>query len=290
MNMMSAINHWDFPVEMMPTPNAVTGEPEPDAFQVVRTDTNSVLGHHGSRYKLVPHDDVVNSIEDAIKQADITKDYKLTVSVFENGRKMRGEVLFPDLTSEFKESPVVNDIVQARIVFTNSYDQSWSFYQSFDALRLWCTNGCTTPDAVTRTRNKHTTSLNVEGSALKIQKGAEHFHKRKDQWQVWLKRKLTDDWVELFFKKTIAKSFTRQKFGDGVNNVNNKQLENLLRIWDNEKNQLGNNQWALYNCLTYWATHTQDARTPHIQRHNREIEIAKAMTGDHWKSLATNSV
>ena len=236
MNMMSAINHWDFPVEMMPTPNAVTGEPEPDAFQVVRTDTNSVLGHHGSRYKLVPHDDVVNSIEDAIKQADITKDYKLTVSVFENGRKMRGEVLFPDLTSEFKESPVVNDIVQARIVFTNSYDQSWSFYQSFDALRLWCTNGCTTPDAVTRTRNKHTTSLNVEGSALKIQKGAEHFHKRKDQWQVWLKRKLTDDWVELFFKKTIAKSFTRQKFGDGVNNVNNKQLENLLRIWDNEKN------------------------------------------------------
>lgn len=288
MNMMSAINHWDFPVEMMPTPNAVTGEPEPDAFQVVRTDTNSVLGHHGSRYKLVPHDDVVNSIEDAIKQADITKDYKLTVSVFENGRKMRGEVLFPDLTSEFKESPVVNDIVQARIVFTNSYDQSWSFYQSFDALRLWCTNGCTTPDAVTRTRNKHTTSLNVEGSALKIQKGAEHFHKRKDQWQVWLKRKLSDDWVELFFKKTIAKSFTRQKFGDGVNNVNNKQLENLLRIWDNEKNQLGNNQWALYNCLTYWATHTQDARTPHIQRHNREIEIAKAMTGDHWKSLATN--
>ena len=155
-------------------------------------------------------------------------------------------------------------------------------------MRLWCTNGCTTPDAVTRTRNKHTTSLNVEGSALKIQKGAEHFHKRKDQWQVWLKRKLSDDWVELFFKKTIAKSFTRQKFGDGVNNVNNKQLENLLRIWDNEKNQLGNNQWALYNCLTYWATHTQDARTPHIQRHNREIEIAKAMTGDHWKSLATN--
>ena len=67
MNMMSTINEWDFPVELMPTPNAVTGNPEPDAFQVVRTDTNTVLGHHGSRYKLVPHDDVVNSIMDAVK-------------------------------------------------------------------------------------------------------------------------------------------------------------------------------------------------------------------------------
>lgn len=281
MNMMSTINDWNFPVEMMPTPNAVTGEPEPDAFQVVRTDTNTVLGHHGSRYKLVPHDDVVNSIMDAVKQSDITTDYKEpSISVFENGRKMRGELIFPDLTIQ----PKVGDIVQARIVFTNSYDQSWSFFQSFDALRLWCLNGCTTPNAVARSRYKHTTFLNVDGSAAKIQKGAEHFHTRKDEWQIWMKRKLSDDWVELFFKKTIAKGFSRQQ---SVENVNQKQMENLLRIWDNEKKQLGNNQWALYNCLTYWATHTQDARTPHVQRHNREQDIAKAMTSNHWRSLDT---
>ena len=284
MNMMSTINDWNFPVEMMPTPNAVTGEPEPDAFQVVRTDTNTVLGHHGSRYKLVPHDDVVNSIMDAVKQSDITTDYKEpTISVFENGRKMRGEILFPDLVIE----PQVDDYVQARIVFTNSYDQSWSFFQSVDALRLWCKNGCTTPDAVARSRYKHTTFLNVDGSAAKIKEGIKHFHTRKDEWQKWMKRKLSDDWVELFFKKTIAKGFSRQQ---SVDNVNQKQMENLLRIWENETKQLGNNQWALYNCLTYWATHTQDARTPHVQRHNREQEIAKAMTSNHWKSLVTNSL
>ena len=278
MNMMSTINDWDFPVELMPTPNAVTGNPEPDAFQVVRTDTNTVLGHHGSRYKLVPHDDVVNSIMDAVKESKITTDYnEPTISVFENGRKMRGEILFPDLTIE----PQVGDIVQARIVFTNSYDQSWSFYQSFDALRLWCLNGCTTPNAVARSRYKHTTFLNVDGSAAKIQKGAEHFHTRKDEWQKWMSRKISDDYAEIFFKKTVAKGFTRQS----VDTVNNKQMENLLRIWDNEKKQLGGNQWALYNCLTYWATHTQDARTPHVQRHNREQEIAKAMNSKIWKQL-----
>ena len=284
MNMMSQIKDWDFPVEMMPTPNAVTGKPEPDAFQVVRTDNSTVLGHHGSRYKLVTHDDVVNSIMDAVKESNITSDFKdPSISVFENGRKMRGEILFPDLVVE----PQVDDYVQARVVFTNSYDASWSFFQSVDALRLWCKNGCTTPDAVTRSRYKHTTFLNVDASAAKIKTGIDHFHKRKDTWQAWMKRTLSNDWVELFFKKTIAKGFTRQQ---SVDNVNQKQMENLLRIWETEKNQLGNNQWALYNCLTYWATHTQDARTPHVQRHNREIQIAKAMTSNHWKSLVTNSV
>ena len=279
MNMMSAINDWNFPVEMMPTPNAVTGEPEPDAFQVVRTDTNTVLGHHGSRYKLVPHDDVVNSIMDAVKQSDITTDYKEpTISIFENGRKMRGEILFPDLVIE----PQVDDYVQARIVFTNSYDQSWSFFQSVDALRLWCLNGCTTPDAVARSRYKHTTFLNVDGSAAKIKEGIKHFHTRKDEWQKWMKRKISNDYAEIFFKKTIAKGFSRQQ---SVDNVNQKQMENLLRIWENETKQLGNNQWALYNCLTYWATHTQDARTPHVQRHNREQEIAKAMKSKMWTQL-----
>ena len=277
--MMSTINNWSFPVEMMPTPNAVTGEPEPDAFQVVRTDTNTVLGHHGSRYKLVPHDDVVNSIMDAVKQSDITTDYKEpTISVFENGRKMRGELIFPDLVVE----PQVDDYVQARIVFTNSYDQSWSFFQSVDALRLWCLNGCTTPDAVARSRYKHTTFLNVDGSAAKIKEGIKHFHTRKDEWQKWMKRKISNDYAEIFFKKTIAKGFSRQQ---SVDNVNQKQMENLLRIWENETKQLGNNQWALYNCLTYWATHTQDARTPHVQRHNREQDIAKAMKSKMWTQL-----
>lgn len=281
---MSTINEWDFPVELMPTPNAVTGNPEPDAFQVVRTDTNTVLGHHGSRYKLVPHDDVVNSVMDAIKESKITTDYnEPTISIFENGRKMRGEIRFPDLVVE----PQVGDYVEARVIFTNSYDQSWPFSQFVDALRRWCDNGCTTPDAVTRSRYKHTTFLNIDASAAKIKTGIDHFHTRKDTWQAWMKRTLSDDWVELFFKKTVAKGFSRQQVGTiaSIGKVNNKQLENLLRIWDNEKNQLGNNQWALYNCLTYWATHTQDARTPHVQRHNREIEIAKAMTSNHWKSL-----
>jgi len=98
-----------------------------------------------------------------------------------------------------------------------------------------------------------------------------------------MKTKVEQDFVESFFKKTICKgAHTRQLQKD---NINQKQLENLLRIWDNEKSQLGANKWALYNCLTYWATHTDDARTPHVARYNRETDIAKAMSSTLWKGL-----
>ena len=133
-----------------------------------------------------------------------------------------------------------------------------------------------------RSKYKHTTSINVEGSAAKVVAGLEHFMSRKEVWQHWMQTKLEQEQVENFFKKTVCKSFTRQR---AVTKTNEKQLENLLRIWDNERAQLGANKWALYNCLTYWATHTDDARTPHVARYNRETDIAKAMSSTLWKGL-----
>ena len=62
-------------------------------------------------------------------------------------------------------------------------------------------------------------------------------------------------------------------------------MENLLRIWDNEKKQLGGNQWALYNTLTEWATHTDHLGNPENARRLRENEIAKAMDSTRWYAL-----
>lgn len=268
-------NSFDFPVETQPVfdqnGNEIVG-----SKCIMRTDTNQVLGVHGSRYHLVPHDDVVNSIEDAVMASDITSDYKIKVKVIEDGRKMRGEVIFPNLTVQ----PQVGDIVQFRVSFFNSYDGSWSFSQSADGLRLWCMNGCTNPIGVARSRFKHTQSINIEGAANKIKSGISTFYNNREMWQSWMTVGITDEFAESFFKKTIAKAPSRQQL---VTKSNEKQLENLLGIWANEKAQLGSNKWALYNCMTYWATHTQDLRNPEVARRNREDAIAKAMTHKAWE-------
>jgi hypothetical protein len=272
--MLDMTNDWAFPIETQPVFDQFGNEIQGSQC-VMRTDTNQVLGVHGSRYKAVSHDDVVNSILDSVASADLSNDYTVDVEVLEDGRKLRGQILFNDLTIE----PAVGDYTKFKVDFFNSYDASWSFSQQASGLRLWCLNGCTTPDAVAKTRYKHTASINVEGSAAKIANGLDHFMSRKEEWQDWMATKVTNDMAETFFKRTVAKSFTRQQ---QVTKTNEKQLENLLAIWSNEAASLGHNKWALYNCLTYWATHTQELRTPHTARYNRESAIASAMRSKEW--------
>ena len=275
-------NSYNFPVEEQPV-FTQDGELIPDHKCIVRTDTGKTLGMHGSRYKMIPHEDVVESIIDGVKASNLTSDYEVSVSVAEDGRKLRGEIIFPDLVQE----PAVGDYTQFRVSFFNSYDGSWPFSQQANGLRLWCLNGCTTPDAIAKSRFKHTSSVNVDGSAAKIIGGAEHFMGRSKEWQSWMRTRLNNDQVEQFFRSTICKVVTKQK---QMVKTNEKQLENLISGWDREKADLGWNKWALYNCLTHWATHTNDLRSPEVARYNREILISNAMNHKLFTSMVGENV
>jgi len=232
---------------------------------------------------MIPHEDVVESIVDGVKASNLTSDYQISVNVAEDGRKLRGEIIFPDLVQE----PVVGDYTQFRVSFFNSYDGSWPFSQQANGLRLFCLNGCTTPDSIARSRFKHTASVNVDGSAAKIIGGAEHFMSRSKEWQSWMKTRLNNDQVEQFFRSTICKVVTKQK---QIVKTNEKQLENLISGWDREKAGLGRNKWALYNCLTHWATHTDDLKSPEVARYNREIAISNAMNHQLFTSMVGENV
>lgn len=269
-------NAFNFPVEMQPIYDRI-GNVIPDQSCVMRTDTNQVLGVHGSRYQIVKHDDVVNSLMDALKTANISKDYETKFSVIEGGRKLRGEILFNDLTVQ----PKVGDYVKFRISFFNSYDASWSFSQAADGLRLWCLNGCTNAEHAAQSRFKHTQSINIEGSAAKMMLGLDAFMNQPDRWRKWMSTPVTTDMAETFFKSTVAKAYTQQQ----ASKTNEKQLERLLSIFGDEANSLGNNKWALYNCLTYWASHTSDLKNPEVARRNREDAIAKAMQHKLWGEM-----
>jgi len=268
---------YEFPVETQPIYDSF-GNEIPDQKCVMRTDTNTVLGVHGSRYQIIKHDDVVSSLMDAVKTSNISRDFTTNFSVIEDGRKLRGEILFNDLTVE----PKVGDFVKFRISFFNSYDGSWAFSQAADGLRLWCLNGCTTANKTASSKFKHTQSVNIEGSAAKMIFGLETFVNQPHIWRDWMVSNVTDDMAETFFKATIAKSFTNQVQHQ---KTNEKQLEKLLSIWNDEASQLGGNKWALYNAMTYWASHTKELKNPEVARRNREDAISKAMQHKLWEEI-----
>lgn len=268
---------WAFPVEMQPVFNQDGQEIEGTSC-IRRTDTGNVLGVHGSRYKLVSNEEIVSKVMDAVDDANLSRDYETKFYVTEGGRKLRGEVLFNDLTVQ----PDVGDYVKFRVSFFNSYDGSWSFQANAEGLRLWCLNGCTTPDAVTRTKLRHTQQISVEGTASKIALGLDAFMQSPDMWNHWRAHRIETGHAEQFFKKTLAKQYTRQA---NHAKTNERQLENLLSIWSNEVSQLGQNKWALYNAMTYWASHTESAKNPEVTRRNREDMVARAMQSKVWEEV-----
>ena len=276
----SILEEWEFPVAMKDLyAYSVISADGPSIIEIphsmsqalVRTDTNEVMAVHGSKYNPILHSDVVNSIDDAVKKADITKDYTTKIYTFENGKKLKGIVKFPDITVE----PVVGDYTCLTIPFWNSYDGSWAFSQSVQGLRLWCLNGQTIADMIAHTRYKHTQNVDLEGAARKITAGVSCFMDHRDIWKSWTHVNVTDVMAEHFFTHTLAK--VKSELTGNDTKINKAKLERLMKIWHDNVASLGSNKWALYNTMTYYSTHTGDSRVPHTANKRRESEVYKAI-------------
>jgi len=274
----TATDAWAFPVAFEPVFDE-RGQELPKLRNLIRTDTNESLGVHKSKYQLITHDTAYNALMDSIKDANISQDYSVKTHVIDNGAKMRMEILFNDIAIP---DPEVGDYIKARVQGYNSYDGSWAFQQMTEAFRLWCKNGCTTADTVAKTWAKHTTNVDVQSSAQKITDGIEMFQNNKGVWQMYRETPVTTEQAENLFKKTVCKvnhKASHEKFND-------KQLQNLIGGFDNERSHLGNTQWALYNCLTSWATHTEGLRSPENAKRQREAQLVKAFNSKYWKEIA----
>ena len=272
---------WDFPVELQETYDRHGNKIEGNRV-VVRTDTGEHMSRGvGDRYKIITHSDVVNSIMDSIDEVANTlgTSYEEKFHLIDGGRKLRGEVNFPDLKIE----PKLDDIITFRIQFYNSYDASWAFQQQAEGLRLWCMNGCTTPHTVAKTWAKHTTNVSVQASAAKIEKGLQAFKESDTLFKHYIDYKISNEDAETFLDHALCK--TKQRGNPQYPHFNKSRREELLRMWDNNRAYIGNNQWALYNTLTEWATHTDHLGSPENARRLRENEIAKAMNSDRWYNL-----
>lgn len=134
----------DFDVDMVPHLNPVTGKPElgsngkPKFFDVIRTDTNRVLGVVMGKYKPLLNSLVFGTI---------------VPTFIENGARIRrchtledGARCFMSLEWDNRHNlNVLGDIVGCRGIILTSHDGRWSTKMWLCPLRLACLNGLTLP-------------------------------------------------------------------------------------------------------------------------------------------------
>ena len=284
-NFTANIDPHAFPVEMQDIKTAHDIYiPKGLGRAVVRTDTDEVLGIHGQRYELIPHDDVCNAVLDAVDLLGLGNgNVSANIDLSKNGARMRGEFVFDDLVVE----PVEGDHVKFRIQFYNSYDGAWSVQIACDALRLWCLNGCTTADAVFRTWQKHTFALNVSAYTKQIADGLDTFWNNKQKWQSLSEKPCDAIDAGWLFRNTLTKVPAKTKAQqEEVVPYNKKQQELLEAQWELYSDELGKNMWATYNAATHWATHTQDYASPMDKTRERENLVAQMQRSSEWKLMA----
>lgn len=142
------MSNYDFPVELQNV-YLKNGEVVPRARAVVRTDTGQPLSTVGSKYQLVPHQDMVDKAEGFMSVfGNPTRQFSLA----KNGGLMIGTYTFKDNSLEVAKG----DIIGLRIYLESAYLGTRKNRIRVGALRLTCLNGATFAEAVFDLAFSHT--------------------------------------------------------------------------------------------------------------------------------------
>lgn len=230
-----------FPVAMRNIDVPGLSDANTDNFRaVVRTDTNEVLSVQSPKYKLLRNEDVYPVFENYLKHSMIdTTDMYIQDSIAYNGARTIRSYKFPAHQVVIKKG----DLVDMELRVTNSYDGSYPFMALVGGWRLICSNGMVIGETYSKVYGRHTLNLNISDAAIRTNLALQAFLVESEKWKHWANSRITDEEAERIFK--------------AMNGAGERVSKELMLIYQDEKSELGNTLWAVYNALTYWSTHKE---------------------------------
>jgi hypothetical protein len=266
-----------FPVEIHSLGNPIqvgnTAFTNSEMQMIVRTDTNRILGTHGSIYKLVTHETCFNAVNEAIYQSNIDAnniEFKDTSS-HQGARAFRyytcrgnSEIIVPGLT------------VALELCVMNSYDGTMKFGYIASAKKLGDNHYLTFTNSRVMAFGKHTTNISVPGIVRRLNTVMEDFQAQTEIWREWYRIEVNNHQAGQVFAQLPSSNETVQG-----------TLSTLFRRTSME---YGFNAWSIYKTLAKWASDPDLVRHAHRDnadsiRMEREKRIRKCMGGRRFQEL-----
>ena len=254
-----------------------------------RTDTNQVLNVVGSRYRMAQDTDAWKAAERILINSglDLTGLERRMAESHEGARAYAVYTL-PSYTVDLG----AGDESVLQVSAYSSFDGTWCFSLEVGAVRMICLNTQVAIDGFSLYKSKHTPSLDIGHAVRKIGTVLDTYNKEAERWGRWREQEVTDMSAFLTFAKAAnckfvpaRVSFTISEFLEEPEVYRNQAL---MYMWNqyttDERKHLGNNQWAVYNTLTHWATHapagkktaTANIEAIKVRRSERVRETARA--------------
>jgi len=141
-----------------------------------------------NNYKLVKHEDIIESIEDVLSSIDGLLNYEveeldINNLMVMNGARMHRLYKCWDVETEVSKGDTIN----LAYLLSNSYDQSSSLRISSRSFRKRCLNDAWTGLDFVDIVGKHTKGLDIDKDKIKsrLESGIEKFQSLGDTWKQW---------------------------------------------------------------------------------------------------------
>ena len=241
-------------------------------------DNAALLNIVGASYKLVHNRELFTAVEDAMRGEMLPEhlqDVKVTDSVSGWGKVCYRQYVFPSIRCRI---PHTRSDIGFRIIVQNGYGGS-ALRIHAGAIDFYCTNGMIRGE-YTSTYRKHTSRLVVGNLNNTVQNALLEFANGSKQWTEWSQRGVKHAQVMTLFEKIAASP---------------KMKDNLLDQYTREVDARGNNLWAVYSTLTYYASHNDGAfalrrsveeqNTQTSTMLQRELNVSRWVQSPEWRAL-----
>ena len=247
---------YNFTAKQVEVPHPITGD-RSGYYMNVREDNNEIMGWTTDRYGLVQHRDVIGFADNAFADRDIAVNRKVYVT--DGGAKMRAVY---DLQGDdfMAEIPNVGAKVGYRLTAQNSRDRSLRIAYEVGSLRLVCTNGQTSLEAVVKMTKNHSQKANLD-EVLSPKALDAALGRMKQSLTVY--GQLADCEVSQEQGIIILQNLANAKV------FSEKVRENIAHIWNNPSHEedKGRNLYNLNNAVTQHLTHdVADTRFEYANR------------------------
>lgn len=247
----------------------------PSHKAIVRTDTKTVLGVVGSRYKLMLNEEYFGAIEQALEEA-VPKEMLegCQVRTRTTGSWTHRDYVLPAYADEVHNS-VHKTKVGLRIIASNSYDGGSSARLLCGLIDFYCTNGMVVGTNIERAARRHSARLSPDQLIRPLQDSISRTNEEIEKIGTMLNTPVrTDDVVDL-----LEKEFSASRSGQ------------LLARFEKEREERGSNVFALYSAMTYYSSHHSEEFPTRGEEPNlrlleaREEEVAKVVRGSRFQKL-----
>ena len=198
---------------------------------ITREDDGKLISVMSDTYKLVPNAEIIKPLMEQLANLD-NKWYIDDSHSFVSKNRMRLQVTFPELTFNDGRSDIA-----LSLFLHNSYDGSEGIRMLWGAIRFLCSNGMILGTVLSKFYARHTKGINPNNIS-------EQLHQTYDQIPIISER------ISILQNLDVPKSLTES--------IEKKLGKHVIKHV--QEQPVADNQWVLYNYLTYYISHVVEKR------------------------------